>query len=311
MFKRFFAFWILALMAEVTITANASDRLNPDLLKTVVRIETTPNARGQTEIGSGFLFTLTSDDTGKFFLVTNKHMIGDWNWADCDIQDYVQWINVFFYRNGDPSGQSFRATRIDILKDGHLDQTRVHLHPTGTVDLVAIEVTDKIRDPQEHISYSVYTPSFFVSFAKIKDYDTNIADEVIALGYPLGIRSQLNDYPIAKMGVLASVPGDEVSIPVKTSNRAKTPTDVRIDGKYLIVDGLITNGNSGGPVVLVGGGRMRLAKVGNAYHQQFLDEPIQNLVIGVVSGVLDGSGLSVVVSSDYLLDFLDSLAPPK
>jgi hypothetical protein len=42
---------------------------------------------------------------------------------------------------------------------------------------------------------------------------------------------------------------------------------------------------------------------------QFTDKPIPNYVIGVVSGLRGPSGLSVVVSSDYLLDLLDSVAP--
>ena len=42
---------------------------------------------------------------------------------------------------------------------------------------------------------------------------------------------------------------------------------------------------------------------------QFTDKPTPNYVIGVVSGLRGPSGLSVVVSSDYLLDLLDSVAP--
>jgi hypothetical protein len=82
-----------------------------------------------------------------------------------------------------------------------------------------------------------------------------------------------------------------------------------LEGKFLVVDGLIVNGNSGGPVILVGGGRWRLVQNGNSgkYSPQFLDQPIKNYVIGVVSLGL-GGGLTAVVSSDYALDLLQELA---
>jgi hypothetical protein len=194
------------LAGVVLVSAHASDRLNPVLLKSVLRIEGPPDAHDIVETGGGFLMTLTENGTGDVFLVTNKHMIGDWNYADADFHTYKPWINVFFYRTGDPSGQTYRATRINLLSGTGLDTAKVHVHSTPRIDLVAINVTDRVHDPQEHIDSTSYAPSFLVPFGKIRDYDTTIADEVIALGYPLGISSRLNDYPIAKMGYLASVP---------------------------------------------------------------------------------------------------------
>jgi hypothetical protein len=288
----------------------ASDRLDPALLKSVLRIECL-DAEGHPLTGGGFLMTLTDNGTGSVLLITNKHMIGDWNYADANIVNYRPWINVFFYRVGDPSGQSFRSTRIDLLKGSGLDTAKVHMHSSPRIDLVAIDVTDKVHDSQEHIDSIAYTPSYLVAFAKIQDFDTSIADEVIALGYPLGISSLRNDYPIAKMGYLASVPGDEVSIPIHVANRSGTITNVTLDGKFLIVDGLIVGGNSGGPVLLVGGDRMRLAEIEHSgkYRQEFLTEPIKNYVTGVVSLGL-GGGLTAVVSSDYLLELLNTFSSP-
>jgi trypsin-like peptidase len=288
----------------------ASDRLNPDLLKSVLRIEWPADAQGNVKTGGGFLMTPSEDTSGKVFLITNKHMIGDYNYADADIQNYTPWINVFFYRVGDPTGVTYKATRIDLLNGTTLDTTRVHVHPSQRIDLVAIDVTEKVRDVNEHINWTAYSPSYLVPFAKISDFATTITDEVIALGYPLGISSLRNAYPIAKIGYLASTPGEEVTIPITTLNRAGVPTKVTLDGKFLVVDGLIVPGNSGGPVVLVGGGRWRLAEIEHTgkYQQQFLNVPIQNLVTGIVSYAL-GGGLTAVVSSDYLIDFLKTLAP--
>jgi len=304
--------WVFFLISIVSLSvgARASDRLDPGMLKSVLRIEGPADAQGNAPTGGGFLMTLTENGSGNVFLITNKHMIGDWNYADADIRTYTPWINVFFYRIGDPSGQTYRATRIDLLSGATLDTAKVHMHPAPHIDLVAIDVTDKVHDPQEHIYSLSYSSSYLVRFAKIQDYDTTIADEVIALGYPLGISSLRNLYPIAKMGYLASVPGEDVSIPFKPYNRAGVPTPITLDGKFLVVDGLIVPGNSGGPVVLVGGGRTRLVEIEHSgkYTQQFLNAPIKNYVTGIVSYAL-GGGLTVVVSSDYLLELIQSLAP--
>jgi hypothetical protein len=125
---------IFALLLQFCLlnpTARASDRLDSGLLRTVVRIETPPNAQGDVETGSGFLFATASDGSGKTFLITNKHMIGDWNPGDQNLSTFHPWINVFFYRTDDPSGVNYRASKIALLKPTMvLDTTTVHLHPS-------------------------------------------------------------------------------------------------------------------------------------------------------------------------------------
>lgn len=298
---------LFLLLVVMATPALGSDRLNPDLLKSVLRIESAPDAKGEYEIGSGFLVSTTGDESGRLLLITNKHMIGDWNYADRNIQTYRPWINVFFYRTGDPSGQSYRASKINVLTDhGMLDSSKVHLHPEAGIDLVAIDVTDIANVPSEHIVYSAYARSYLLPFNKVADWQTTIGDDVIALGYPLGIRSLVNNYPIAKVGYLASIPGEEVSIPFPCKNRAGVTSVNKLEGKFLIVDGLIVPGNSGGPVVLVGGERVRRDPQNNQL--QFLAQPMQNYAIGVVSGALGPSGLNVVVSSDYVLELIQSVS---
>jgi hypothetical protein len=301
------ALLLFVLLAGLTGSALASDRLNPELLKSVLRVETAPDASGKYEIGTAFLVSTTGDDAGRVLLITNKHMIGDWNYADHNIAAFRPWINVFFYRVADPSGESFRATRIDLLTGlGTLDTSKVYMHNNNAIDLVAIDVTKEVDAPSEHIQYAAYAKSYILPFDKVQAWQTDIGDAVIALGYPLGIRSLRNNYPIAKIGYLASIPGQEVSIPFPCTNRAGVTSVAILEGKFLIVDGLIVPGNSGGPLLLVGGVRVRRDPKSNAL--QFSEKPIGNLVIGVVSSTLGPSGLSVVVSSDYLLDLLQTVS---
>ena len=59
-----------------------------------------------------------------------------------------------------------------------------------------------------------------------------------------------------------------------------------------------------GPVVLVGGVRTRLNPTTKKF--EYLTEDIPNYVVGIVSmWGIPVSGLSVVVSSDYILELID------
>ncbi len=138
--------------------AHASARLESGLLPAVVRIEI-PNARGDPGVAGGFILKASEDQNAKILLVTNKHVVGDWNYADGDIQTFHPSIDVFFYRSNDPSGQTYRATRINLLNSAN------------RLDSVAT---------------NAFEPSFLLSFRHIQTQMTDIADEVIALGYRLG-----------------------------------------------------------------------------------------------------------------------------
>jgi|SRR5271157_280889 len=296
---------VLALLLH-PVSMRASDRLNSDLLKSVVRVETAPNTAGLQEIACGFLAGADPARGGRVFLVTNKHVIGDFNYADANIQSFHTWIDVFFYRVApDRQGRSYRATRIPLVnRTGQIDTLRVRMHPQPTVDLVAIDVTDVTENPAEQISYVAYSKSVFIPFSQIEEWQTSIGDEVIALGYPYGIRSLRNDYPVAKIAYVASKPGEELSLPFPTLNRANVLVrEVVLEGKFLLVDGLITNGNSGGPVVLMGG--VKVGRDPKTNVLLFSGKPIPNNVVGIVSAGYSGSGLSIVVSSDYILELVD------
>ena len=201
--------------------SSASDRLDYAQLKSVVRIETPPSADGRPGVGCGFLVGGDSAKGGRLFLVTNKHMVGDWNIADGDIQHPFQWIDVFFYRTvADASGRGYRATRVKLVDQaGHIDTSRVRLHPAPRVDVVAIDVTDKVKDTSEQITWMAYDGSYLLPFDRIESMQTGIGDDVIALGYPYNIRSLRDDYPVAKTAYVASAPGQQLSLPIPTVNR--------------------------------------------------------------------------------------------
>jgi S1-C subfamily serine protease len=79
-----------------------------------------------------------------------------------------------------------------------------------------------------------------------------------------------------------------------------------VRGKLILVDGLIVPGNSGGPVVIEGGVRVRRRQTtGPLEFSQSMD----NFVVGIVSSSLGPSGLTTVISSDYIRDMMTTYVP--
>lgn len=200
-----------------------------------------------------------------------------------------------------------------MLKDakGQLDKRKVFVSEDKSVDVVAIDVDRLIRDPEENIVSSVFAPSYMVRFEDIEKQLSGVGDLVFALGYPRGISSLVTNHPLAKAAYLASIPGEEISIPdICGAQPDGQPRTVTVKGKLLIVDGLIQHGNSGSRVLHAGGAEIRHdPKTGQI---EFSNVDIKNFVCGIVSfevwgpDLQPGSGLTAVYSSDYILDLLAS-----
>jgi hypothetical protein len=72
-------------------------------------------------------------------------------------------------------------------------------------------------------------------------------------------------------------------------------------GKYILVDGQIVGGNSGGPVILPADFKIWVENG----QLKWLNNAQDNFVIGIVSQS-GNAGLSVVFSTDYILDLVNA-----
>jgi S1-C subfamily serine protease len=297
----------LCLLSPVIIQAQGQPgRVQPELLKAVVKIELPPNDKGLIPTGTGFLVsrevTIKGNTVRKTFLVTNKHVLGDWNAADANIVNYYDWIDVYFYRTIATSGLYYKPLRIGLKdKDGKIiHKVKIHLNPIIDIGIIAL---DEELSPSNNIDLISFDISYLLPFNRISVWFTGLGDQVFAMGYPLGITSLKNNYPIAKSGYLASLPGEEFVVNFPCENRNKERVNARIEGKILAVDGLIVGGNSGGPVVLPSETKIRHDPKTNQV--QFTSEQIKNYVIGIVSSILGPSGVNIVYSSDYIQDLIE------
>lgn len=296
---------LIVLLATMTVEiapAQWEGKVSTNFLNSVVRIETAPDPAKRTFTGTGFLVGLDPSKSGapsRILLVTNKHMVGDWNLADGDVKDFRDWVTINVYTPQNAAGLQYAPVRIDLKdKTGSLIKGKVTLHKNPRVDIAVVKIDAEIAP----FSLTVLGEDSLVPFTNILGFQTGLGDEVFALGYPFGIRSVKSGYPIAKVGHLASLPGEDFRLDTRAMNRLGQNVPVSIDGKILIVDGLIVQGNSGGPVITAAG--IRTLRDPKSNQLMFSTKPVPNAVIGIVSSTLDGAGLALVYATDYITELL-------
>lgn len=275
-------------------------RVHEKLLKAIVKIKTPLNQNG-----TGFLISkevVVSKDTSRvIFLVTNKHVIGDWNPADANIKNYHNDVEVYFYSKNPLL--PYTPTKVALMDSvGNPKKYKFLLHPKPEIDVVIINIGEDISKSNKIDLWS-FDSDYLLPFDRIKIWQTGLGDQVFTLGYPLGITSLKNNYPIVKSGYVASVPGEEFSIDVPALNRQNRKTQTRLQGKILLVDGLIVGGNSGGPVILPS--ELLIKRDPKTNQILFGSKMIKNYIIGIVSISLGHSGLTVCFSSDYISELID------
>lgn len=276
-----------------------------NVLRTTIKIEIPIKKSGKQPNGTGFLVSRPRPsklelNRRDFFLITNKHVVGDWNLADGNIQNYYQNIDLFLYTEGIISSAFFLKKTINIVDSLGKTTDKLKLHPNPNVDIAIIDVSDVIRFIPD-INLRSFDTTYLLNFDKILDEYIGIGDQVFALGYPLGITSTSSNLPIAKSCYISSLPGEEFRFETESINRSKTKIQTKVEGKLIIVDGLIVGGNSGGPVVMSAEMRMKPdEKAGFKYSKS-----PKNLVLGIVSMSMGNSGINIIYSSDYILELLE------
>jgi hypothetical protein len=205
---------LFALLSLPAYPQEQPGRVKPGILKCVVKITGPSKPTGEMPTGTGFIVSRPATSgtvrSRRFFLVTNKHLVGDWNLADMNIEKYHPYINVFFYREGDESKKNLKPERINLLDAAGNLSSKVRPHPVNSVDIAIIELDTELS-PASKIDLVSFDASYLQSFDQILPTFTGIGDQVFALGYPLGITSLRDNYPIAKSAYISSLPGTELS----------------------------------------------------------------------------------------------------
>lgn len=228
-----------------------------------------PNNRG-TSIGSGFLYQApVNDGAGHIILlVSNKHVF----------IDPTGILRISLNRKKEDGNPNFG--NINNFEDINF-QDAYYEHPDPNVDLACVNVSG--------ISYKdVFYKTLNSNFLNEIDYDfVAQGTEVIFVGYPANRYDVVNNLPLVRKGVIASVP------------------EVDFNGRgQIVIDAQVYQGSSGSPVfVAVNGNYLLLGVVSETMirHSQLqtLPSTISNM------GVQEILGLGIVVKQRHVKELID------
>ncbi len=172
-------------------------------------------------------------------------------------------------------------------------------HPDPKVDLALLNVGADVLE-KEKIHYSFTPEDMFAYRADFVKIGIAVADDVFAIGFPMGIAGEVQNYALVKSGIISRI-----------------DTEIIGSRKAFIIDSSIFPGNSGGPVYLkpsttamsgtTAVSQQYLIGVISAY-LPYIDQLYthQTRPPTVVSTTRENSGLTLCVPMDYVREIFDA-----
>jgi Trypsin-like peptidase domain len=192
-----------------------------------------------TERGTGFV--IGDKERIRFFLVTNKHVIGGDKFERDKLKEIALLTNI--------QGKDSSVRREGIKYRFVPGSVREHSDPD--VDVMAFDITGLIvRLKQQYNERIPFQPILLNELATpelIQKYDVKIGDEIIVIGFPNlhGLQHPTTSFPIVRQGIIASNIGE----PLQDHKNHAGKDRIRLIRGFLI-DGAIIPGSSGSPVFL-------------------------------------------------------------
>ena len=216
------------------------------LFFTTVKMEL-ETARGLV-LGPGFFFDYKAGEKDYIFVVTNKHVITNAS------------RGRFFFNvddEGKPNlGEKFTAT-MDNFKE------KWFTHPDPSVDVAVTPfapIYNSVREKRVLIFFRTINANLIPNNQALSELDT--IEEIVFVGYPIGLSDSVNNTPIARRGITA------------------TPINIDYEGKkQFLIDASVFPGSSGSPVFIFNRGSYPEKKGGLVIGGRFL-------FIGLVAAVI-------------------------
>jgi hypothetical protein len=189
--------------------------------------------------GTGFLIIRRiSEKEGKVFLVTNKHVVA----LDPKKRDEARFLTVYVNIRDEKGRVSGTSLQAPLVENGHKLWRQ---HPNPNVDVLAVDVTSLINShPRLENQGADY--SFFATPEVLKKEQITEGDEVLVLGYPLGLFHARIHSPLVRQGIIAT----KIGTPIQIRFRDSSGEWKRVEIPGFLVDAAILPGSSGSPVVL-------------------------------------------------------------
>lgn len=189
---------------------------------------TTLHIRTDAGTGSGFILNVPiAEDMYAPLLVTNKHVID--GSSSCTLR-FTNTTSV-----GEPDHGNFVDCKLDGLPDRFLR------HPSDDVDLAALPI-GPVLNHLENEGHKPFTISLPWDLIADQEYLERLdaVEDILMVGYPIGLWDQHNNLPIIRRGITATSPARS------------------FDGKpQFMIDCACFPGSSGSPVFLYNAGSYR------------------------------------------------------
>ncbi len=190
--------------------------------------------------GTGFLVIRKIDEKqAKVFLATNKHVLHKTPEMRQAASRVMLHLNV---KNKDGSIVGETAQIPLNLEDG---SKRWREHPETDIDVLAIDVTPLlVQFPQVERKWADY--SLFLNQRKRDEFDITVGEEILVIGYPLGLRQGATNFPLVRDGIIATRIGEVLHDEYQEKDGTIRTRILR----GFLIDGGTIPGSSGSPVVL-------------------------------------------------------------
>jgi hypothetical protein len=171
------------------------------------------------------------------FLVTNKHVLNDDPKLRETAKDITLHLNIKDVNNVISSREAEFPTQIGKSKS-------YREHPSRDVDVIAFDITPPLKE-YPVIQYQSVSYNTLATKTLLEERDINIGDEVLIIGYPIGLKHKTTNFPLVRSGMISTQIGEEL----EDEKREKDGTIRKRTLRGFLMDGAIIPGSSGSPVV--------------------------------------------------------------
>lgn len=187
------------MQSELPLYTPRENKIAENFIYTTLRIVAKTNAGNN--YGTGFIYDFRNvNDSAHFpFIVTNKHVVKD--------NESIEFV-MHEGKLTDPDNFVPINSHIPVVLNR--SEQNVLNHPSDEVDLCAIALVpalNKIEKEGRNAWYRTFDFSFLPTEEELRMI--SVGEDVLMAGYPIGLWDEVNNLPILRRGIAASLPSSD------------------------------------------------------------------------------------------------------